>query len=250
MESNKNKTGLKMIALILIFIILYSIYVVGSYIWNSYKNEQLYNELQELKKEELKVLENSNIEKHVISKLEPFIVINSDVVGWVKINDTKIDYPVLKTDNNDYYLYHNIKNEQTRAGSIFMDFRNEGKGLDRNTIIYGHHMKDKSMFSGLVAYKQKSYYEEHPFIEFDTLYKEIQWEIFSAYITPIDFDYIQTDFSNDKEFEMFLKDIQSRSLYDTTAHLSKNDKILTLSTCTYEFENARFTIHAKMVESN
>ena len=129
-----------------------------------------------------------------------------------------------------------------------MDYRNKRDGSDKNIIIYGHHMKDGSMFKTLMNYKEEGFYGQHPFIEYDSIKESTKWEIFSMYITDTKFDYIRTDFDSDEEYESFLKEIQSRSLYDTGVQVRKEDKILTLSTCTYEFDDARFTVHAKLIQ--
>ncbi|MPW24268.1 class B sortase [Alkalibaculum sp. M08DMB] len=246
-KERKGSSGLlsKIILVFLFAVMIYCVYTIGMYLWDSYQNNKLNEELQELYRTE----EGNNQDKNGIHvKFKPFLELNSDVVGWVKIQDTKIDYPVLQGKDNEYYLSRNITKETARAGSIFMDYRNEKDGEDRNTILYGHHMKDGSMFKALMGYKEKDFFIKHPGIEFDTLKKNWKWEIFSVYITDTKFDYIRTDFATEKEYEGFLKEIKERSLYDTGVKVMKEDKILTLSTCTYEFDNARFTVHAKLVE--
>lgn len=241
----------KGIILILLTLFVYNLYAIGEYCWNSYSNNKLNNELNQQynmtkKEENYNKIKMEN--QGYLAKFELLLKINQDVVGWVKIPNTPIDYPVVKTEDNDFYLHHNIKKEKSNAGTIFMDFRNEGKLKDKNTILYGHNMKDGSMFKGLISYNKQEFFNENSIIEFSDLNNTIYWEIFSVYITDTDFDYLKTDFTTDGEYEKFLEDIHNKSSYDTGITVSKDDKILTLSTCTYEFEDARLAIHAKMIK--
>lgn len=245
--TERNKSGLftKIITVILLAVMLYCLFVIGEYFWNSYQNKKLNDELQNAYKTD-EIIEGEQEGNR--ARFEPLLEINSDVVGWVKIEDTKLDYPVMQAKDNNYYLRRNIHKEYALAGSIFMDYRNQRNGSDKNIIIYGHHMKDGSMFKALMDYKEEGFYQEHPLIKYDTIEESTKWQIFSMYITDTEFDYIRTDFDSHEKYEDFLKEIQNRSLYDTGVQVSKEDKILTLSTCTYEFDDARFTVHAKLIQ--
>ena len=181
----------------------------------------------------------------ILKKYSSLLEINDEIVGWIRINNTKVDYPVVKGMDNEFYLNSNINKEPFKAGSIFMDFRNEGKGLEPHTIVYGHHMKDGSMFGDLMKYKERSFLIENRYIQFNTLYEDIKWEIFSAYITDTGFDYLITEFSNKEDYIAFLESITTKSYMNLGTEVSVEDKILTLSTCTYEFKDARFVVHAK-----
>ncbi len=183
--------------------------------------------------------------KTVLGKYHSLLEFNADVMGWIAVAGTNIDYPVLQSEDNLYYLQHTIEKKEAKAGSIFMDFRNSGDGNDRNTILYGHNMRDGTMFRKLYQYKSQSFYKAHPVISFNTLYEDITWEIFSVYVTDPSFYYIKTEFVSDIDYIAFLQDIQSQSLYDTGVTLSAKDRILTLSTCSYEEEDFRLVVHAK-----
>ena len=225
-------------------ILVYNIYIISLYAWNSYANEKIKDELLSQRKDN--PVEESKVEN--LEKFEPLLKINEDIVGWVQVPNTKVNYPVVKTTDNDFYLHHNIKKEKSVAGSIFMDYRNNENVEDRNTIIYGHNMKDGSMFKDLVNYKKQEFLKENQTIEFSNLKDEMQWMIFSVYITDTNFNYIRTKFVDDEDYERFLNEISSKSMYDTQTNVSKEDQIVTLSTCTYEFKNARLAIHAKRVK--
>jgi sortase B len=194
---------------------------------------------------------NSNVEdttQNILPKYQPLLEINEDVVGWIKIPNTSIDYPVLQANDNEYYLNRDIYRKKNRAGSIFMDYRIKLDGRDKHIILYGHHMRDGTMFKDLIKYKNKDFFYKNNVIQFDTLYEEIKWEVFSVYITGTDFNYIKTRFNTPAEYENFLTTIKNKSLFPTDVVLTANDQILTLSTCTYEYDDARFVVHARRVK--
>ncbi len=254
-KKEKRKSLYAKIKLLLLLVVIgCCIYEIGSYALNSYYNNKLNSELQELyivdtkEIEPIENRENNEFKKENMSSFEELLGINSDVIAWIKIADTNIDYPVVKCEDNEYYLNHNIKKESSSSGSIFMDYRNKGNNQDLNKIIYGHNMKDGSMFKTLTNYKKKEFLIAHPIIQLNTLNESTQWEIFSIYITDTNFNYIKTDFYNKEKYSDFLKELKNKSLYDTGVNVNSDDIILTLSTCTYEFSNARFAIHAKLIK--
>ena len=175
---------------------------------------------------------------------------NDELVGWLTIDDTKIDYPILKADNNSDYLNRNFYKEKNIAGSIFMDYRNDVESPGLNTIVYGHRVKDGSMFEQLTKYEDEDFFNSHPTFEFDTLYDSYEAEIFAVYITKTDFDYIQTDFSSDAEYEELLATARGKSMYESDVEVNVDDHILTLSTCDYELDpdHGRLVIQAKLVK--
>ncbi len=233
------KRSLKIGTVLLVFIIAYSLYLLADYQYNNYQNKHLNRGLQEIYKES--AAQNTNgrgngagqsatggsgaslLAESNRKKLAGLAALNPDIVGWVRIDHTDIDFPVVQTDNNDYYLKHNFRKEPSAAGAIFMDFRNQGSS-DRNIIIYGHNMKDNSMFGEVISYKNKQFLQEHPLIQFDTPERTTYWRIFSVYITDVNFDYIQTDFTGQADFENFFREIKRRSLYDTGVDVSPRIK--------------------------
>lgn len=190
---------------------------------------------------------NNGIKKEIEEKFDKLLGINKDIIGWINIPNTVIDYPVVKTTNNDYYLNHNILKEKSTSGSIFLDFRNEIEEFDRNSILYGHNMKNGTMFKDLMKYKDEEFFKENDIISFSTIYEDTKWEIFSAYVTDTNFYYIQVNFENDKEYSDFLNTIKAKSMFYKDIELDGSEEILTLSTCSYEFNDARFVIHGKKV---
>ncbi len=183
----------------------------------------------------------------VQDRFKPLLRTNADVIGWLKIDGTTIDYPVLQADDNAYYLKKDLYRNDNVTGSIFMDYRNHIDQAERHWIVYGHYMKDEIMFKGLLKYRDEAYYREHPLIEFDTLYGDREWLIFSAYDTNANEDYIRTAFSDDDRFGAFAEGLKASSLYDTGISIGPDDTVLTLSTCSRAEESGRFTVHAKLI---
>lgn len=168
--------------------------------------------------------------------------INPDLVGWIYIEGTDINYPVVQGADNQYYLKHLFTGEWNSSGCIFLDARNSTDLSDRNSILYGHHMKDGSMFHGLMEYKSQEYYEEHPTVLFLTPDANYEVKIFAGYVASVDTDAWTVGFSSDSEFEQWLQSAKERSCFTSEITPAVTDRILTLSTCSYEFNNARFVL--------
>ena len=173
---------------------------------------------------------------------------NEETVGWITIEGTKIDYPILQAEDNNEYLQRDFYKNYNILGSIFMDFRNDVSSLGKNTIVYGHRTKNGTMFEGLTDFEDQTFYEKHKTFTFDTLYESYEAEIFAVYNTTTDFYYIQTDFSSEEDFQTLLDEIDDRSLIESDVEVGPEDHILTLSTCDYKLdkEKGRFVVHAKL----
>ena len=179
---------------------------------------------------------------------------NKKLIGWIKIDDTMIDYPVMQTVNNEYYLDHNFNQEEDRNGCIFMDYQCDViKGCD-NMILYGHHMQSGKMFGTLNKYSSENYYKEHPTIQFDTIYEKGQYEIMYVFRSKVyseeevTFKYYQfINAGSEQEFNSYMNEMSALSLYDTGVTATYGDKLLTLSTCDYQENDGRFVVVAKRV---
>lgn len=176
--------------------------------------------------------------------------INSDIVGWIRIPDTTVNYPMMQTTDNDYYLKHTFERKTNIAGSIFLDKRNSPDFSDKNTIIYGHHIKNGKMFADLRHYTEESFFQEHPIIYLNTPEEgNVEYEIFSFYLTG---EYRDTygktysyQFTDDAEYQEYLDMIVAQSQYDTGVSVCVQDSIITLSTCTNRTDDERYILHAK-----
>ena len=185
--------------------------------------------------------------QNIPTTYDKLLTINKDVVGWLRVNNTKINYPVTQTTNNDYYLSHDIYGNQVRTGWVFMDYRNSTKELDKNTIIYGHNLKSGYMFGELLNTTSSSWYnnQDNLVITFNTLNKEMKWKVFSIYRVDNTSEYLKTSFSLDEEFLEFVSNIKSKSITDFNVEVTSTDKILTLSTCSGI--NRRLVVHAVLM---
>lgn len=191
----------------------------------------------------------------ILEEYKKIYNMNKKLIGWLKIDDTNIDYPVMQTDNNEYYLDHNLNQEKDNNGSIFMDKDCDVIVRNTNFILYGHHMKDGSMFGGLSKYSSKEYYSEHKYINFDTIYEKGTYEVMYVFRSEIYnkedivFKYYQfIDAASEKEFNSYMKEMEAMSLYETGVTAQYGDKLLTLSTCDYSVTDGRFVVVAKRIE--
>ncbi len=189
-----------------------------------------------------------NYYANIPTTYDKLLEINSDVVGWLQVNNTKVNYPVTKSKDNTYYLEHDIYNKEIITGWIYMDYRNDSTTLDHNTIIYGHNLISGYMFGDLTFATSRWWYTnpQNQIITFNTLDKEMKWRIFSVYRTDYTTDYLKTNFYNDEQFMEFVNLIKGRSINDFNVNVKPGDKILTLSTCTGS-NNRRLVIHAVLI---
>ena len=172
---------------------------------------------------------------------------NARILGWLSLDETRLDNPVLQATDNDFYLTHNYLDEKSRGGSIFADFRNDVL-QDRHTIFYGHVLRNGTMFGDLAKFNEQSYAESHPTFYYETNDKKYALHVFAAYNTTTDHYYIETQFT-DETYSAFLQDIQSRSAIIMPVDVTMQDKIVTFSTCTTsQNDRERFVVHAKVVE--
>ena len=178
---------------------------------------------------------------------------NSDFIGWISIEDTKINYPVMQTPGNkDFYLKHAFDKSYSEYGVPYMQ-ENCKMGLSDNCVIYGHHMQDGSMFADLCKYESEDFYKEHKTIHFDTLAGFGEYEIVCVFKTAAysadGFKYYHfVDAADAAEFNSFLSSCQSLALYDTGVSAEYGDKLITLSTCEYSRSNGRMVIVARLVQ--
>ncbi len=167
-----------------------------------------------------------------------------DVVGWIYLPDSKINYPIVQAEDNNYYMYRLYDGTGNGSGSIFMDFRNTPDFSDMHSILYGHHMNNGSMFAGITKYKKQAYYDEHPYCLLLTPNGNYKVEFFAGHVASVENDLVawDLDFENEEEFAQWLDRAISKSTFQSTVEVSPTDKILTLSTCSYEFNNARYVL--------
>ncbi len=173
--------------------------------------------------------------------------INPDIVGWILIEGTNINYPIVQGTDNDYYLDHLFDGSYNKAGCIFLDYRCAPDLSDSHSILYGHHMRDFTMFTQLMNYKDPAFYDTHPtaLIVSETAWYRIQF--FSGYVTNNE-DNAWDLVRESDDLPAWLADIQNKSCFTPLVRPPEDAKILTLSTCTYEFNSAKFVLHGFISE--
>ena len=250
----KEKVSKKEILRRVVFYISLIVFIVCGYklynIWSEYhNNSRVYEEVQEFSPE--KTVEVNGEEKYIF-KTEDYsklLSINPDFKGWISISDTEINYPVVKTDNNEFYLTHNFKKEENDGGAIFISSNNMNPFDDKNTIIHGHHMKDGSMFADLKKYKEESFAQTHP-IYISTKDKVLKYEVFTVFIEKADNGSYQNNFGPNDEYVNYINKLMGRSLFNLeSGNFTKDDKIITLSTCDYNVDDGRLLVCGKLVSS-
>ena len=253
MKIKKGNLLIGFIQAISIIIIIISLYYI--YLWyiDNKKTENILNEIYEnanVSSDNISIDNDLKIEVENID-FNKLINKNPDTIGWIKVLGTDINYPVVQTNNNDFYLTHSFDKSYNKAGWIFADYINKNlknNELDKNTIIYGHNRQNNSMFGTLSNVFKEEWLsnKENHYINFSTLNNNMVWEVFSTYTIEKEEYYIQSNFSSDEEYISFLNTIKNRSTYKYDVNISKEDKILTLSTCT-NVGKGRTVLHAKLI---
>lgn len=223
---------LNFLSLICIIVIVISGYNIFTTLKDYKKADNVYSQIRDTK-------ENSKNEEEVAKDLS---AINSDYKFWINVEGTNIDYPVVQGDDNKFYLNHDFYKNYLPAGSIFLDYRNDFE-TDYNSVIYGHHMRNSTMFGQMEKFKDKDFFDSNKVINIKTNDNTYQYEIFAIGVYDSDFGYNDVDFSNEEDFNNFLNKILSKSMYSRDIVTSKN-QIITLSTCSYEYDDARTVIFA------
>ena len=244
---NKKKSNIPSIILMCFFtaLLIYSGTKIVIWYMNNQNNKKISDEIAEfVTVDETK---EDDEEKYVVD-FEKLKEKNSDIVAWLKVKGTNIETTVVKSTNNDYYLTHNFNKEYNSAGWIFADYKNKVDGTDKNLVIYGHNMRDDSMFGSLKWVINEDWYnnEDNKYITLITENETQVYEVFSVYQTEKEDYYIQTNFNTEKEFNTFAQTIKKRSKKDFNVDVNKEDNILTLSTCANN-NKYRVVLHAKKI---
>ena len=271
MKKRKRKLKWKNIILILVIIIfiltlIISIFNIIKWKIDSNKtNDEITNIQENVDVEEVQDTENTEIIEQVeeVPEENPYwdyINIdminvnfsdlkktNPDVVGWLKVNGTNINYPFVQSSDNKYYLTHSFNKSYNAAGWVFLDYRNNGTN-NKNTIIYAHGRTDKTMFGTLRKVLNNGWLNntDNFVIKISTETENSLWQIFSLYYIPTTSDYLQTDFSDNTEYQKFLDMLKNRSSHNFNTNVTSTDNILTLSTC---YNNSdKMVVHAKLIK--
>ncbi|NLB71536.1 MAG: class B sortase [Chloroflexi bacterium] len=174
-------------------------------------------------------------------------LVNDDVVAWLTADGLPIDLPVVQGDDNDYYLTRLFDRQYNRLGTLFVDANNKGDFSDKNTAIYGHNMNDGSMFASLIDYQSQEFYESFPSINLFTPNGDYRIELFAGQVVNADDALIRFSFEDDIDFMNYVEQLKLYSTFDSPVVLNPEDQMITLSTCAYYFENARYIVYGKLV---
>jgi len=172
--------------------------------------------------------------------------INSDVVGWLILEGTPIHYPVVHGSDNVHYLHHLFDGRRSNVGTLFVDTYNLPGFVDRNTIIYGHHMQDGSMFAALENYNSQAFFDANPWIFLLTPEGNYVIQLFAGYLTDVYASSWRRDFADDSDFETWIRERRDRSDFVSTVEVGPTDRVVTLSTCSTVFFNARYVVVGKL----
>lgn len=235
-----------LLLVICISVLTFSLYKIFD-VFNEYsENKKMYDEMSD--SYTIKLSTDSEIPSPSTKETAPISVDfqklleqNNDIIGWLYCEDTPINYPVLQSADNDYYLRRMINKKYNVAGSIFMDYRSKSDLSSLNTIIYGHNMKNDTMFGTFTEYKNQEYYDEHPVLWYLTPTCDYKIELFSGYVTSSNSD-AYTDFKNSDDLTKYVDETKAKSTFKTNIKPTDISKIITLSTCSYEYATARFVL--------
>ena len=224
----------KVINIVLTVLILFSLYEVATKIVAYRESKNTYEKIQELK--------NKSNEFS-----EELVKINEDYKMCIEVPNTNIDYPVVQGKDNDFYLNHDFNKKESSSGAIFIDYKNNIE-KDKNIIIYGHNMRNKSMFQNLMKFKDEAFWKENSKIILTIGGKRYEYKIFSSYISNAKDVDLNINFKSEDEYLKYIDSIKKKSIFHRDIDIKSDDRIITLSTCSYEKYDARMIIHGKLKE--
>ena len=175
---------------------------------------------------------------------------NSDFVGWIRMDDSTVDYPFVQGSDNDYYLRHLFTGQYNNSGCVFMDVSNNSDFSDKNTVLYAHNMKNGTMFAAIEKFKDASYYETHKVIHIYT--ESMTYDLYpvAGILTDGQDDYVRTSFSDDEDFMSYVNYFVSNTTFTSEQTIESTDRTVMLSTCNYDTEDGRYVLICKLVEEN
>lgn len=250
-EKKAKHSNKKRLICIVIFLIVIAVAGVIYYIKYQNANKQTGEKiLEEIKIDESKI---TNEKTERMLKVEELQKSNPDVIGWLEIEGTKVNYPVVQGEDNDYYLTHDYNKKEASGGALFLDKAYEFTKPSSNLLIYGHRHEQGIMFEDLTKYQKESFYKQHPNIKFTTNNEESEYEIISVFLSRVYYKseknvfryYFFIDAQNEEEYNEYVKNCKSASLYDTGKTAKYGDQLMTLSTCSYHTEDGRLAVVAR-----
>ena len=259
-QNKKQKVNGKLIAIIVLSIILIvSIAYLIYYVYMQWQNKKMMEDLANfVSTPNTEVSQNASEEEQrkqtLLANLQELKKQNSDLVGWLTVDGTEVNYPVVQTNNNDYYVNHNFEKQSNELGSIFLDKDCSIEKPTANFLIYGHRSNGGQMFETLTKYKEEDFYKEHPTFEFATLDEVSEYQIIAVFQSQVYLKnqdvfkyYFFKDAETEEEFNNYIENVKKLSLYNIAETAEYGDQLITLSTCDYHVTDGRFAIVAKKV---
>lgn len=252
MSKHSKKTNHKKIIIyILIVVIITSVIFISINLYRNWKSRKDINNLQEYM-EQLQV-EPTESKTEMMLKLEELQKINPEIVAWIQIEGTNINYPVLQGDDNSFYMSHDYKKDYAINGSVFLDKDYDWNLPSSNLLMYGHNTTDGTMLQNLMNYKQENYYKEHPTIKLTTNKEDAEYEIIAVFLSRVYYKsetnvfryYYFVNAENEQQYDDFVENSKKASLYDTGKTAEYGDQLLTLSTCSYHTTDGRLAVVAR-----
>lgn len=241
-----------------LFVAAICVVILGLDYYKDYRDQKLYEELRDRQSQSAPAesAQPEPGERTMLPHLAEAYAQNSDMVGWIQVEDTIVDFPVMQGDDNTYYLTTNFNLQTSKYGTPFVDYRinlsEQPYEQPDNLIIYGHNMGDGKMFYDFLSYSDPEFYKTHPVIKVSSLYDERYFMVFSAFISNGEtkngyiFPYhMYLSFTTPAQFDGFVAELKDRSIIDVDLDLAYGDKLLCISTCTYEFDGARYVVFAR-----
>ncbi len=257
----RKKWILNVVIIICILVFVASGWYLLRYFMEARQTENELEELQNLKTESMEEDDGEELKtqdgKKVLKKYKKLYRNNSDLAGWITVDGTPIDYPVMQTVNDpEFYLHCNFKKQQDVNGLPFLDAKCDVEDKKANLMVYGHHMKSGLMFAHLLDYESEDFYKKHPVVEFDTLYEEREYEIVAAFYSQVykeDQDvfkyYNWPGHLSKKQYNNYVKNIKKLAEYDTGITPEYGEQLISMVTCAYHTEDGRFVVVARRKDS-
>jgi len=246
--------------IIIFMVICFAIFLgcISYMLYDSYNKNKDKNSIAEIEKEYFEENKEKESKLELVQKVQELKKENDEVIGWIKIGDSKIDFPLLQNADNEYYLTHDYKKQNNRYGSIFLKSECDINDVNSNLLIYGHNMGDEERFNCLLNYKDKEYYKTHKTIKLATESEEREYEVISTFKSRIFYQdeknvfrfYQSFKFANENEYNTYLDNAKKIQFYDTGVVANYGEQLLTLVTCEYSQENGRMVVIAKKNKVN
>lgn len=243
MKQRETDWKYKIILLLASAVLLFAVVKLGRVLWEYHTGKQEYGSLEELAAEVEK-----DGEQGFSVNFDELQKINPDVIGWVRLEHLEISYPIVQGRDNEYYLHHTFSGEENKCGCIFMEAENQPDFSDQNSFLYGHNMRDRSMFAKLNEFQKEETYRKNPEFFIYTPEGVGRYEIFSCYPAELNGDTFICQFASEEAYGEWQQKTAGQSLYDTGVKISPGQKTVTLMTCTPAGGRERFFVHGVLTE--